>query len=328
LSRLDLRTVSLLVIPPMMWAGNAVVGRLMVGAMPPVAMNALRWVIVALLLLPLAWRVCLQPAAWLRRWPYLAALGVLGVGTYNALQYLALQTSTPLNVTLIGASVPVWMMLVGWLGFGQRLQTRQVLGAALSVCGVVLVIAQGQWSVLRQVSLVPGDVLMLVASLAWAIYSWMLAHPPAHMVGTQRPEWSWAEFLMVQVIFGLIWAGLCTGVEAHWAGLGAFASKVDVGPAPAIWPSAWQTWAGLLFIAIGPSIWAYRSWGLGVQAVGPTMASFFGNLTPIFAALWSAILLGQHPRWYHPVALGLIVAGIAVSSFKPLSSASGASTRA
>jgi len=69
LSRLDLRTVSLLVIPPMMWAGNAVVGRLMVGAMPPVAMNALRWVIVALLLLPLAWRVCLQPAAWLRRWP-------------------------------------------------------------------------------------------------------------------------------------------------------------------------------------------------------------------------------------------------------------------
>jgi drug/metabolite transporter (DMT)-like permease len=299
----------MLVLPPMMWAGNAVVGRLMVGSMPPVAMNALRWLIVGLLLLPLAWRVWMRPAEWLARWPYLAALGVLGVGTYNALQYLALQTSLPLNVTLIGASVPVWMMLVGRIGFGQRLQGRQLMGAALSVCGVVLVIAQGQWSVLRHVRLVPGDLLMLVASLAWAVYSWLLAHPPAHMVGERRPGWDWAEFLMVQVIFGLLWAGACTGLEVHWQ------SRLPAaGGGPVWWPQHWQTWAGLLFIAVGPSILAYRSWGLGVQAVGPTMASFFGNLTPIFAALWSALLLGELPRWYHPVALLLIVAGIAVSS--------------
>lgn len=70
----------------------------------------------------------------------------------------------------------------------------------------------------------------------------------------------------------------------------------------------------MLFIVLGPSIVAYRCWGLGVQAVGPTMASFFGNLTSIFAALWSALLLGQMPQWYHPIALALIMAGIAVSS--------------
>ena len=84
------------------------------------------------------------------------------------------------------------------------------------------------------------------------------------------------------------------------------------------WSEAWtfdaRTALGLLFIAVGPSILAYRCWGLGVQAVGPTVAGFFSNLTPVFAALWSTLLLGQGPRWYHPLALILIAAGIVVSS--------------
>lgn len=301
---LNFRTLTLLILPPMMWAGNAVVGRMLVGAMPPVAMNALRWALVAVLLAPLAWRVCASPERIWARWPHLALLGMLGVGSYNALQYLALQTSSPINVTLIGASIPVWMMLVGRVRFGHRLQPRQLLGAALSAAGVLLVLAQGQWAVLRQVRLVPGDLLMLLASLAWALYSWMLAEPPAHMRGTARPDWDWAEFLWVQVLFGLLWALGCSGVEAVW-----FAR-----PGMAMWPQDLRTWVGLLFIAIGPSILAYRCWGLGVQAVGPTLAAFFVNLTPVFAALWSALFLGQWPRWYHPCALALITAGIAVSS--------------
>lgn len=288
----------------MMWAGNAVVGRMMVGTMPPVAMNALRWLLVGLMLWPLVRRNGLHWGDVRTRWVYLATIGVLGVGTYNALQYLALLTSSPLSVTLIGSSVPVWMMLVGRIGFGQALRPRQLAGAALSVCGVMLVMTRGDLSVLGQLRLVPGDLLMLLASLAWAVYSWLLAHPPAHMVGHQRPAWDWATFLWIQVLFGSVWAVGSAGLEA----------ALMAGPRPGWLPSGVWPWLGMLFIAVGPSIVAYRCWGLGVQTVGPTMAAFFSNLTPIFAALWAALLLGEHPRWYHPVALLLIVAGIAVSS--------------
>lgn len=288
----------------MMWAGNAVVGRLMVGKLPPVSMNALRWLLVGVLLMPLSMRLWRDLAAIRQRWVYLAGIGVLGVGTYNAMQYLALQTSTPINVTLIGSSVPVWMMLVGWLGYGQRLHGRQLTGVLLSTMGVLLVIAQGRWETLLHVRLVPGDMLMLLASLAWAIYSWMLAKPPASMVGAQRPDWDWAAFLQIQVLFGVIFAGACMALEVGLSGPDR----------PPLWPSDWESWGAMLFIVLGPSIVAYRCWGLGVQAVGPTMASFFGNLTSIFAALWSALLLGQMPQWYHPIALALIMAGIAVSS--------------
>ena len=103
LSRLRIapRTALLLTLPPLLWAGNAMVGRLMAGAVPPLTLNFLRWSLAFMLLLPLGWRVLRRPAELGARWPALLMLGLLGVGSYNSLQYLALVTTTPINVTLI-----------------------------------------------------------------------------------------------------------------------------------------------------------------------------------------------------------------------------------
>jgi drug/metabolite transporter (DMT)-like permease len=76
----------------------------------------------------------------------------------------------------------------------------------------------------------------------------------------------------------------------------------------------WPLVAALAFIAIGPAVLAYRCWGIGVQRAGPTVAGFFANLTPLFAALLSAAFLGQAPHAYHAAAFALIVGGIVVSS--------------
>jgi drug/metabolite transporter (DMT)-like permease len=54
-----------------------------------------------------------------------------------------------------------------------------------------------------------------------------------------------------------------------------------------------------------------------VAQAGPAAAAFFGNLTPVFAALLSAALLGEPPRWYHGLAFTLIAAGIVVSAARP-----------
>ncbi len=297
------RIAFFLTLPPLLWAGNAVVGRAMVGQVPPLALNAMRWWLALALLLPLGWRVLRDPAPILARWRHLALLGLLGVGSYNALQYLAVQTSTPLNVTLIAASMPVWMLLVGRLFYGVRPVRRELLGAALSLAGVLLVISRGSLDTLRHVQLVPGDLFMLLAVLLWAGYSWMLARPPAHLQGSARPAWGWAEFLLVQMLFGTAWATLAASVEAPLT-----ATTIHWSPAVA---------AALLYVAIGPSLIAYRAWGLGVSTVGPAMATFFANLTPVFAGVLSAALLGEAPRWYHGAAFVLIVAGIVVSSLSP-----------
>lgn len=304
-TRLTPATAALLLTPPLLWAGNAVVGRLMQGSIPPVTFNFVRWLLAGLMLLPLAAWVLRPDSGLWPQWRRFALLGLLGVGMYNALQYLALRTSTPINVTLVAASLPVWMLLLGRLLYGVPVTRRAAAGALLSLAGVATVLARGSLTQLLQVQLVPGDAWMLLATLTWAWYSWLLARPPEGGY-PPRIRADWAAFLLAQIAFGLCWSGAMTGVE--WLNLPASADAR--GPVAWGWPLA----LALAYVAIGPSLVAYRCWGLGVSRVGPTVASFFNNLTPLFAALMSATLLGEPPRLYHAAGFALIVGGILVSS--------------
>lgn len=140
------RLVLMLTLPPLLWAGNAVVGRMTVPHVPPLLLNAIRWALVLLVLLVIGRRALAgarNRADIAARWPYLALVGLLGVGAYNALQYVALTTSTPINVTLIAASMPLWMLLIGALFFAERPQRGQMIGAALSLAGVAVVLGRG-----------------------------------------------------------------------------------------------------------------------------------------------------------------------------------------
>ncbi|MDR2155209.1 MAG: DMT family transporter [Burkholderiaceae bacterium] len=294
--RLTPSTIAMLTLAPLLWAGNAVVGRMVVNLVPPITLNFLRWVLALVILLPLA-RWVLAPGSGLwTHWRRFAVLGLLGVGLYNALQYMALHTSTPLNVTLVASSLPLWMLLIGRVGFATPVTRAQLIGALLSMAGVAVVLARGDWTQLARLRLVPGDVYMLAATFSWALYSWLLARP-------DEPEpirADWAAFLLAQIVFGLGWSGLMTAGE--WA----------LTDARIVW--GWPLAAALLFVAIGPAVLAYRCWGLGVQRAGPALAGFFSNLTPVGAALLSTLLLGQAPQLYHATAFALIVAGIVVSA--------------
>lgn len=294
--RLSLSTIVFLVFPPLLWAGNAVVGRSIGVHVSPMSFNLLRWSLAFCLLLPLAHRVLRRGSPLWSQWRRFAVLGLLGTSGYNALNYLALNTSTAINVTLIGASTPVWMLLIGRLFFGEPVSLRQLLGALMSIAGVLLVLSRGEWAVLAQFHLVAGDFYVLIASVGWAVYSWMLAHPSPESA-TLREDWT--TFLMAQVVFGLLWSTLFTAGE--WA----------LTPAHVDW--GWPLLAALAYVAIGPSLIAYGTFGAGLQRAGPHVAAHFINLTPLFTALLSAVFLGESPTIFHALAFVLIVLGIGLS---------------
>jgi len=294
--QLNLTTAIYLLIATALWAGNAIAGRLLVGSVSPITLSAARWGLAALLLLPLGWRVFKpESALWQNKKRFLL-LGLFGVGSYNVLLYLALQTSTAINVTLIGASMPIWMLLIGAVFYQTKPTVLQLVGAIISLLGVAIVLTRGELATLLSMQMVIGDLLIMSATILWATYSWMLSRPGT---STER-QWPWADFLMAQILIGLLWTGLFDGVEIFTGH-----AYLDL-----------NLWTGslILFVAVGPSLIAYRCWGMGVNGAGPTVAAFFANFIPLFTAILSAAMLGEPPQLFHGVAFALIVAGIWISS--------------
>ena len=296
--QLNFATIAYLLTATALWAGNAIAGRVLVGSISPITLSAVRWGLAALLLLPLGWRVFMPGSALWQNKKRFLLLGLFGVGSYNVLLYLALQTSTAINVTLIGASMPIWMLFIGAVFYQVKPSILQMIGAVVSLLGVGIVLTRGDLSALLSMQMVVGDLLIMLATILWAFYSWMLSRPGA---STER-QWPWAEFLMAQVTVGLLWTGFFDGFE-----IAAGHAFLDLN---------WWTASLIVFVAIGPSLIAYRCWGLGVNGAGPTVAAFFANFIPLFTALLSAAMLGEPPQLFHGLAFGLIVAGIVISSKK------------
>jgi drug/metabolite transporter (DMT)-like permease len=282
-------TIVLLLLPPLLWAGNAVVGRALVGQFPPLALSFARWALALVLLAPFTLRAVSAHRSEIRlHLPLLALTALLGVGCYNSLQYFALQTSTAVNATLIGASGPIMTLLVGAVWFSAPVVRHQWLGAALSTVGVLWVIARGDPNNLLRLQFAGGDLIMLVATFTWSLYTWLLR--------TRRPPLPLGAFLFVQIALGA--AMILPFACAEYALTGTTAA-----------PTAGNA-AALLYVALLPSLVAYYCWDRGVTRAGAVLPMYFINLTPVFAGLLSWLLLGEAVGWYHLAGGALILIGI------------------
>jgi drug/metabolite transporter (DMT)-like permease len=291
--RLTASTTALLLAPPLFWAGNAVVARALVGEFPPLALSFARWALALVLIMPFA--ASGLRTAWPRlrgQWPLLLVISALGVACYNSLQYLALQTSTAINATLIAASGPIVTLLVGAAFFHAPVRRPQWLGAALSLVGVLLVIARGDATNLARLQLDRGDVIMLIATLAWSVYTWLLR--------TRRPDLPATPFLALQIALGALMILPFAVLEYQLTGATAAPTASNL--------------AALLYVAVLPSLVAYFCWDRGVAKAGAVVPMYFVNLTPVFAGLLSYLLLGEAIGVHHLIGGLLIITGIHLAS--------------
>jgi drug/metabolite transporter (DMT)-like permease len=288
-SRLTPSTAALLVLPPLFWAGNAVVGRALVGHFPPLALSFWRWALAFAILLPFAARSIRAQHGTIRtHWRTLVVVSFLGVACYNSLQYLALQTSGAVNATLIGASGPVAGLLIGAAFYQARVTHRQWIGAALSAAGVLWVIARGDLANLFELRFAIGDLIMLVATVLWSFYTWMLRR--------QRPPLPMTAFLTLQIGLGALMILPLYLIEL------AVTQRVPEATATNL--------AALVYVAVLPSIVAYYCWDRGVAHAGAVLPMYFVNLTPVFTALLATLFLAEPIGLYHFVGGALILYGI------------------
>ncbi len=288
-ARLTSSTVVLLVLPPLVWAGNAVIGRALVGHFPPLALSFWRWAFAFVVLLPFAARAIHQHRQQLaQHWRVMVAFGFLGIACYNSLQYVALQTSSAVNATLIAASAPVAGLIVGATFFGASVTRPQWAGAALSIAGVLWVIARGESGNLLKLHLDIGDLIMLVATVLWSVYTWLLRR--------HRPPLPMTPFLTVQIGLGALMILPTAVLEFMLTQRIPEATTANL--------------AALVYVVLLPSIVAYYCWDRGVARAGAVLPMYFVNLTPIFAGLLATIFLAEPVGLHHLIGGALILAGI------------------
>lgn len=282
----------ILLVPPLCWAGNFVIGRAMHADIHPAALTFWRWAVAALVLLPLAgadtWR---RRRIVLRNWRLLCLLGVSGVLGFQFFVYQGLQTTTAINGVLIIATIPVAIPIFSFILDRARVTRRQAAGIGLSLLGVGVVVLKGDPRLLLTLRLTEGDLWMFLAVPAWALYSVLLRRRPADLPPL--------TLLLATILPALLL--LLPGWLGELALRGGFAPTLPV-------------LAGILYVGVFASVLAFVCWNDGVDRVGAAKAGLFIHLMPVFAAILAVAFLGETLHGYHFMGVGAIAAGLWLSS--------------
>lgn len=281
----------LLTLTTLIWGGNAVAGKFAVGEVSPFLLTAARWTIASLILLVFAHRRIAADWPVIRdRLPYLFMMGALGFSGFNGLLYSSLHHTSAINVTIIQAGMPMFIFMLNFVVFRIATSARQALGYSLTLVGVTLIAAAGDFAQLTSLAINRGDLIMVAAAFVYAAYSVALK---------SKPQMHWISFLTVLII------------AASFTSLAMVAYEFAAGDL--VWPSTTKGWSVVLFTAIFPSIVAQGFYIRGVELYGGNKAGLFLNLVPIFGAILAVLLLGEAFHLYHALAMALVIGGIVMA---------------
>ena len=272
------------------WGAVFHIGKYAVTAMTPLSIGAWRFIIAGIVLLPIAW----MNGAWQRTsltrniWPLLA-MSAFGVFGFNVALFYGLRTTSSVNGALIMAFNPALTVVLSALINRERVSARQLLGLLISMTGVLVVVSHGSWHALTTLSFSHGDLLVMLASLSWAIYSVI----PKRFIHGLDPM----QVTVATIIGGAVMMGVL-----------AAAAMPDFFQQPSM-----PVLAAILFMGLFGSVLAYLCWNQGVQRIGAARAAIFINMVPMFAAL-IGVLLGQPITLAQVIGAALVISGVVLSS--------------
>ncbi len=291
-----------LTVTALFWGGTFVAGRYAVREAPPFSIAAIRFAIAAAVLFLLlagerdgngsraAFPVPRTGAEWLD----LLSLGFFGVFLYNAVFFASLRWTTASNGSLIVAVNPALTAALSAAWLKEKVRPLQAVGLLVSFLGVAVVVTKGSWEAVRRMSFNRGDVLMLVAPLAWALYS---------IRGKQvldRFRFSPLAATAYAALFG-----------AAMLAPAAVAERFPAGRAVAF---SLAGWLAVLHLALLGTVVGFVWWYEGVKALGAARAAVFVNLVPLFGVLLAALLLGERMTGAEAAGGALVVGGVSLAT--------------
>ena len=282
-----------IVLAVLLWAGNAVVGRVASDAdVPPLALNFWRWTCALLIMAPFAARTLYrQRELFIIHWRQWVVFGIVTVAGFNSAYYIGLQYTTVVQGTLISSALPIFVLVGARLFLAQPITGRQLAGVGLSLTGVAIIVSRGDVAVLRDLTLNIGDLWMLAAVFLWAAQTILIRFVPKSI-----------DLVAFQVACFV--AGLTV--------LAPFYVYETMGGRPM--PISWAAALLVGYSSVLASVVGFTCWNLGVMRIGSKTAGYLGNLFPVFGAVLGILLLGEPFRWFHAVGGIVTLAGIGLAT--------------
>ena len=221
-------------------------------------------------------------------WGYFALLGFLGITFHQWLQSNGLQTSEAGTTAWIVATTPVFMAILGWLILKEGLSLVKIFGIALAFFGVLLVVSDGN---LASISIgkfgAPGDILILVSAVNWAVVSVLSRR------GLKTTSASLFVFYMM--LFGWLFA------SALFVGNGLIVEVPEL---------TFNGWLGITFLGIFCSGLAYIAWYDALQALTTASTGVFLYIEPLIAMVVAFFILNEAITLASLVGGGIILFGV------------------
>lgn len=278
---------------PLLFVSNLVIGRAAVETEGPWTLAFLRWLLATLIMLPVARPHLRAVGADIRRaaGPILL-LGFLGMWVCGGLLYLCLRQTTATNGSLIYATSPILVVLLDSALNRRPLPLLRALGVAAGIVGVAAIVLQGNPASLMRLHFNIGDLGLILAAVAWAVYSLVLK---ASAISRLRTRVSFFAIAVAGTLWLMPFALWETIANRHI-------------------PVSFASWLSIAGLAVLPSVLAFTAFQYGVKEVGAALTSVFMYLLPGYGIILSMIFLGEAFHWYHALGLALVVSGIALAT--------------
>ena len=269
-------------------ASNLVVARGGVEFVPPISLAFWRWTVVFFILLPFTYLTLKKNFNVIKKeYRKLFFLGATGCGICGAFPFLAGQTTTVINMGIIYTSSPVFIILISYFFFHEKINLNKIIGLIACLIGVFVIIIKGNLDLLINLKFTIGDLWMLAAAIGWALYSIYLFYWKSKFKIFDR-------FAMIS-FFGAL-------------SLLPFYICEELFYKQTIFAQEFYLW--VIFAAISPGIIAFTLYTIAQKKLGASLTGFTLYVFTVYGAIYGYFLFNEKLENYHIVGTILVFFGV------------------
>ena len=217
------------------------------------------------------------------KWPALIAASAMNILIWNIATSLAVLYIPSGHASVLAYTMPLWVALIGFVAFGQRLTGRLLLAIAIGAIAVLALMLPN----FRSYESAPAGLFWgLFAGFCWAIGTFIVKRTAWAGMGLSLTFWQ----VIISLPPILLGALLIDGVPDHWPSAKALTATIYTGAIP---------------MALGTATWFTL-----VKLLPTQVAALSSIAIPIVAIVSGVLLLHEPLSALQAVAIGSTVVAL------------------